>query len=226
MSLAARPVFLRVPGRRLPSTVLPHGAVEIETAVPPMETRMFQTHETEYGSFISNDRLPLVRLREQRRALVLSLRNYVEGDVPRECIREIAEIEQAIDDLTDGEVVLDGEIVALDRTGRPDFGRLQTRMNLTKPAEIDAAARVTPVHFAAFDLLAVPYTLKKVDYFAGAHKTPEFRAINPCATVPCAVIDESLVLTESNAIIAYAGEQPKTNDSAYPRATQRSAPMY
>ena len=37
---------------------------------------------------------------------------------------------------------------------------------------------------AAFDLLAVLYTLKKVDYFAGAHKTPEFRAINPCATVP------------------------------------------
>ena len=70
---------------------------------------------------------------------------------------------------------------------------------------------------AAFDLLAVPYTLEKVDYFAGAHKTPEFRAINPCATVPCAVIDESLVLTESNAIIAYAGEQPKTNDSAYPK---------
>ena len=57
---------------------------------------MFQTHETEYGSFISNDRLPLVRLREQRRALVLSLRDYAEGDVPREHIREIAELQQAI----------------------------------------------------------------------------------------------------------------------------------
>jgi len=79
---------------------------------------------------------------------------------------------------------------------------------------------------ACLDLLSVPYTLKKVDYFAGAHKSPDHLAINPCGTVPCAVIDNSLVLTESNAIIAYAGElasQPGAagsngnNDAAYPQ---------
>jgi glutathione S-transferase len=73
---------------------------------------------------------------------------------------------------------------------------------------------------AALDLLAVPYTVKKVDYFAGAHKSPEFLAINPCGTVPCAVIDDNLVLTESNAIIAYASDlaasSPDANAAAFP----------
>ena len=34
--------------------------------------------------------------------------------------------------------VLDGEIVAVNKTGRPDFGLLQTRMKLTKKADVDA----------------------------------------------------------------------------------------
>lgn len=51
------------------------------------------------------------------------------------------------------QAVLDGEIVALNKAGRPDFGLLQTRMKLTKNAEIAAAAGKTPVHFMAFDLL-------------------------------------------------------------------------
>ncbi|MFD1845469.1 ATP-dependent DNA ligase [Arthrobacter flavus] len=50
-------------------------------------------------------------------------------------------------------VVLDGEIVALNKSGRPDFGLLQNRFNLTKGSEIDAARRKAPVHFMIFDLL-------------------------------------------------------------------------
>lgn len=59
----------------------------------------------------------------------------------------------AIADSVTADAVLDGEIVALDRSGRPDFGLLQTRMNLAKPAEIAAAARSTPVRYFVFDLL-------------------------------------------------------------------------
>jgi len=53
----------------------------------------------------------------------------------------------------DGDAVVDGEIVALDAKGRPSFGRLQERMNLTKKAEIEAAQKKAGVHFMAFDLL-------------------------------------------------------------------------
>ncbi|WP_035765263.1 ATP-dependent DNA ligase, partial [Arthrobacter sp. H20] len=49
--------------------------------------------------------------------------------------------------------VLDGEIVALNKVGRPDFGLLQNRFNLTKSSEIGAARRKAPVHFMLFDLL-------------------------------------------------------------------------
>jgi bifunctional non-homologous end joining protein LigD len=49
--------------------------------------------------------------------------------------------------------VLDGEIVALSRAGRPDFGRLQKRMKLTAMADVEPAAREIPVQFMLFDIL-------------------------------------------------------------------------
>ncbi|WP_312180334.1 ATP-dependent DNA ligase [Arthrobacter sp.] len=49
--------------------------------------------------------------------------------------------------------VLDGEIVALNKAGRPDFGLLQPRMHLTRAKDAEAAAAKTPVQFMAFDLL-------------------------------------------------------------------------
>jgi bifunctional non-homologous end joining protein LigD len=49
--------------------------------------------------------------------------------------------------------VLDGEIVALDSTGRPDFGRLQTRMKLTAPGDVRTAVKKTPVQYLLFDVL-------------------------------------------------------------------------
>ncbi|MDQ2624440.1 MAG: non-homologous end-joining DNA ligase, partial [Actinomycetota bacterium] len=57
-------------------------------------------------------------------------------------------------DRVPGDAVLDGEIVALDNRGRPDFGLLQQRMNLTDPREVAAAARAVPVRLLLFDLLA------------------------------------------------------------------------
>ncbi|WP_232664385.1 non-homologous end-joining DNA ligase [Pseudonocardia sp. TRM90224] len=57
-------------------------------------------------------------------------------------------------DALDGRrVVLDGELVALDDGGRPDFGLLQHRMHVRGPAP-DLVAQV-PVFFYVFDLLVV-----------------------------------------------------------------------
>lgn len=60
---------------------------------------------------------------------------------------------ETLPQLIDGDAVIDGEIIAINKAGRPNFGVLQTRMKLTKKAEVERAAETTPVHFMAFDLL-------------------------------------------------------------------------
>jgi bifunctional non-homologous end joining protein LigD len=51
-----------------------------------------------------------------------------------------------------GDAVLDGEIVALDK-GRPDFGRLQNRLGLTKEADVARAAAQIAADVMVFDVL-------------------------------------------------------------------------
>jgi bifunctional non-homologous end joining protein LigD len=51
--------------------------------------------------------------------------------------------------------VLDGEIVAFDRDGRPSFERLQRRMNIRDEHMAKRMAREIPVRYVAFDVLAV-----------------------------------------------------------------------
>lgn len=53
----------------------------------------------------------------------------------------------------DRAMVLDGEIVALDESGRPSFERLQGRMNLSSPALVSSAAERVPVTYVVFDVL-------------------------------------------------------------------------
>jgi bifunctional non-homologous end joining protein LigD len=57
------------------------------------------------------------------------------------------------DAVRDGDVVLDGEIVALNTRGRPDFGLLQQRAGLTKDPDVERASRQTPVDLMLFDVL-------------------------------------------------------------------------
>lgn len=51
------------------------------------------------------------------------------------------------------ELLLDGELVALDEHGKPSFERLQGRMNAGSEASIRRAARGNPVTYVIFDLL-------------------------------------------------------------------------
>ncbi|MCU1571342.1 MAG: ligD [Naasia sp.] len=79
---------------------------------------------------------------------------------------ELAGVPAAVSAAT---ALLDGEIVAIGRGGRPDFGLLQQRMNLIRDADIQAARRSAPVHLMVFDLLeadgraltALPYTTRR-----------------------------------------------------------------
>lgn len=49
--------------------------------------------------------------------------------------------------------VLDGEIVAFDASGRPDFGRLQQRLHLSGERRVASRAREVAASYLAFDLL-------------------------------------------------------------------------
>ncbi len=49
--------------------------------------------------------------------------------------------------------ILDGEVVVMDAAGRPNFGLLQHRINLTKPADIERAAKTYPAQLMLFDIV-------------------------------------------------------------------------
>lgn len=51
------------------------------------------------------------------------------------------------------DAVLDGEIVAFGDNGLPSFGRLQSRMHLDRPHDIEQRHRTVPVVYVIFDLL-------------------------------------------------------------------------
>jgi bifunctional non-homologous end joining protein LigD len=63
---------------------------------------------------------------------------------------ELAGLPEALPAAT---ALLDGELVATDADGRPDFGRLQQRMHVTDPAEARRRMEEVPVSYVVFDLL-------------------------------------------------------------------------
>lgn len=65
--------------------------------------------------------------------------------------------------------ILDGEILALDDTGRPSFARLQKRMHVNDPGAVARLTREVPIWYVLFDLLYIngrsvmhlPYTRRR-----------------------------------------------------------------
>ena len=53
------------------------------------------------------------------------------------------------------DVVLDGEIVALDDEGRPNFGLLQSRMHVAEPAKAEKLSAQIRVDYLLFDVLRI-----------------------------------------------------------------------
>ncbi len=55
--------------------------------------------------------------------------------------------------------------------------------------------------------LGEPYALEHVNLMGGAHKTPEFLALNPMGKLPTIVIDDEVVMTEQAAIGMYLADR-------------------
>jgi bifunctional non-homologous end joining protein LigD len=98
---------------------------------------------------------------------------YVEGGRARAESRNSLDITRQYPELAalgralgSREVVLDGELVALDASGRPSFERLQQRMGVASDSAVRRRMKDTPVTYMIFDLLylaghntmALPYS--------------------------------------------------------------------
>jgi len=83
--------------------------------------------------------------------------------------------------------VLDGEVTAIDGDGRPDFGRLQGRMQLGSESAVRRKMKDVPVTYIVFDMLyldgrstmALPYRerrrrLEQLDLAGPAWRTPAY----------------------------------------------------
>ncbi|MCH4152293.1 MAG: glutathione S-transferase [Sphingobium sp.] len=62
------------------------------------------------------------------------------------------------------------------------------------------------------DLLGLKHELVEVDLMAGAHKTPEFLALNPFGQVPVLVDDDGTAIGDSNAILVYIAKKYARTD--------------
>lgn len=60
-------------------------------------------------------------------------------------------------------------------------------------------------------LLGVPHELVEVDLAAGAHKSPEFLALNPFGQIPV-LEDGEIVVADSNAILVYLAKKAGRTD--------------
>ncbi|KAJ4993130.1 hypothetical protein SVAN01_01482 [Stagonosporopsis vannaccii] len=74
---------------------------------------------------------------------------------------------------------------------------------------------------AGLQEIKADYNQNFISYFAGQHKSEEYKKINPHATLPAA-IDGDLTITESNAILAYAADVYKA-ESLYPKDLKQRA---
>ena len=91
-------------------------------------------------------------------------------------------------------VTIDGEIVARDNRGRPSFSRLQARMHLTKPTEIEREAARTPVEYYLFDAPSVAGSLDE------RRRTLEALPLEPPIVVPPVFDDVDDALSAARAL--------------------------
>lgn len=119
-------------------------------------------------------------------------------------------------------LILDGEIVAFDASGKPSFNALQNRVQLKSAREIAAADRQTPVVFFCFDLL----------HFAGiglrgAPYRDRHRYLMQCV-LPSPLVqlvhasEDGIALHEAALASGFEGVIGKRKDSKY-EAGRRSA---
>ncbi len=114
------------------------------------------------------------------------------------------------------EVVLDGEIVAFDGTGRPDFGELQQRMHVVSPAAVQSLVATVPVSFLAFDLLQLAgKSLLKVPYEQRRELLERLELAGPRWATPPAFVGDGAAAVAASQGQGLEGVVAKRRTSTY-----------
>ena len=122
----------------------------------------------------------------------------------------------ALADAVDGDVVLDGEIVALDKNGRPDFSLLQGRMHLRKKADVEKAAASIPAKFMVFDILeAHGESLMRREYLERREVLETTVDTDDTIQVPPAFDGDLAAALASSAKLGLEGVMAKKRDGRY-----------
>jgi bifunctional non-homologous end joining protein LigD len=112
--------------------------------------------------------------------------------------------------------VFDGEIVAMNKDGVPDFQEMQPRINLSKPGEVERAAAATPVYYYVFDVLYVDgYDLTRVPLVE--RKALLRRTLEPGAHIRHVDYerDDGVALYEAASKLGFEGVVAKRGTSIY-----------
>jgi bifunctional non-homologous end joining protein LigD len=113
-------------------------------------------------------------------------------------------------------LVLDGEIVAFDAAGRPDFGELQQRMHVVSPAAVQSLVAKVPVSFLAFDLLHLEdRSLLKVGYAQRRELLEDLEIEGPRWGTPPAFVGDGAAALAASQAAGLEGVVAKRNTSLY-----------
>ncbi len=128
------------------------GAPKREVALDSLEPMLCQVADKPFSSseWVFELKYDGYRLLARAGAGQSRLR-YRSGQDPTDRFPEVA---AALRSLPVPGLVLDGELVAFDAEGRPDFQRLAARSQLVRASEIQRATGLSPVTYVVFDLLA------------------------------------------------------------------------
>ncbi|GAB5079327.1 ATP-dependent DNA ligase [Arthrobacter sp. AD-310] len=113
--------------------------------------------------------------------------------------------------------VADGEIIAIGAAGRPDFGLLQGRMKLTRPADVARARKAIPVRLVLFDLLYDGGTdLRRFPLSQRRQRLERFHQPSECPVDLSMVLDDPVEhIMDSAQELGLEGVMAKRTDSRY-----------
>ena len=114
------------------------------------------------------------------------------------------------------EVVLDGEIVTFDESGKPSFGQLQRRMHVASESTVRRLMKTIPIVYMIFDLLYLDgRSLMRLPYEERRRMLDELELSGPHWRVPSYHVGQGRALLEASREQGLEGVIAKRLDSIY-----------